>query len=103
MLFDLGSLRSYVAEDLMKKLSLDIECNKMLKLNTFGSSKFAKVKCNPVTFFVSLNDYDDVDLSAHTHKIICSPLRTRVDVRNHTHWRGVTLTDSNLWSSCKIF
>ena len=102
MLFDLGSQRSYVTEELMKKLNLGIECNEMLNLNTFGSSKFAKVKCNRVTFFVSLNDYDDVEVSALTHKVICSPLRTRVDVGNHAHLRGLTLADNSLGSSCKI-
>ena len=75
------SFESYVTEELMKKLNLDIECNEMLNLNTFGSSKFAKV----VTFFVSLKDYDDVEESALTHKVICSPLRTRVDIGNHAH------------------
>jgi len=102
MLFDLGSQRSYVTEELMKKLNLDIECNEMLNLNTFGSSKFAKVKCNRVTFFVRLNDYDDVEVSALTHKVICFPLRTRVAVGNHAHLRGLTLADNSLGSSCKI-
>ena len=73
MLFDLGSQRSYVTEELMKKLNLDVECSEKLNLNTFGSSKFAKVKCNRVSFFVNLNDYDDVEVSALTHKVICSP------------------------------
>ena len=102
MLFDLGSQRSYVTEELMKKLNLDVECNEMLNLNTFGSSKFAKVKYNRVTFFVSLNDYDDVEVSALTHKVICSPLRTRVDIGNHAHLRGLTLADSSLGSNGKI-
>ena len=102
MLFDLGSQRSYVTKELMKKLNLDVECNEMLNLNTFRSSKFARVKCNRVTFFVSLNDYDDVEVSALTHKVICSPLRTRVDVGNHAHLRGLTLADCSLGSSGKI-
>ena len=103
MLFDLGSQRSYVTEELMKKLNLDVECNEVLNLNTFGSSKFAKVKCNRVTFFVSLNDYDDVEVSALTHKVICSPLRTRVDLGNHAHLRGSTLAYSGLGSNGKYF
>ena len=68
MLFDLGRKRSYVTEELMKKLNLEVECNEMLNLDAFGSSKVAKIKCNCVTFFVSLNDYDDVKVSALTHK-----------------------------------
>ena len=102
MLFDLGSQRSYVTEELMKKLNLDVECGEMLNLNTFGSSKFAKVKCNRVSFFVKLNDYDDVEVSALTHKVICSPLRTRVDLGNHAHLRGLSLADSSLGSNGKI-
>ena len=39
-----------MTEELKKKLNLDVECNEILHLSTFGSSKFAKVNCNRVTF-----------------------------------------------------
>ena len=49
-----------------------------------------------------MNDYDDVEVSALTHKVICSPLRTRVAVGNHAHLRGLTLADSRIGRSSKI-
>ena len=49
VLLDGGSQRSYVTEELVKKLSLDVNRIENLTSNTFGTDKFKKQKCSVVT------------------------------------------------------
>jgi len=42
LLFDNGSQRTYITEDLKKRLSLEVEGSEKLNLNSFGSEQGKK-------------------------------------------------------------
>ena len=46
VLFDLCSKRTYISEELKQKLNLKLLKNETLNLNTFGTEKFRKQKCD---------------------------------------------------------
>ena len=48
VLFDSGSQRSYVTEEVKEKLKLNVERTEQLNLNTFGSEKSARKRCSLV-------------------------------------------------------
>ena len=93
ILFDLGSQRSYITEDLKKRLQLDAENSRNLHLNTFGTDKYRNVKCCKVHLFVEVLGSSDVEISAFTQAVICSPLQSRVDIRDYPHLRGIQLAN----------
>ena len=60
-LFDNGSQRSYVTDNLKSRLGLKYT-KKMLHLNTFGEKTFRKQKCDVLTLFL-----EDVHHHHHHH------------------------------------
>ena len=48
LLFDNGSQRSYVTEDLCNRLKLSAEQNERLQLNTFGDQNHRTKKCDVI-------------------------------------------------------
>ena len=48
VLFDSGSQRSYVTEEVKEKLKLNVKIIEQLNLNTFGSEKSERKRCSLV-------------------------------------------------------
>ena len=93
MLFDSGSQRSYVSEDLRKKLNLPADSSETINLNTFGTDKYTKVKVDSVVLNVEVENNEVIPVSALTHSVICTPISSRVSVGNFPHLQGLKLAD----------
>ena len=102
ILFNLGSQRSYITEDVKKRLQLTAENSHNLHLNTFGTDKYTNIKCNKVNLFVEVTGGADVEIAAFTQTVICSPLQLRVDIWDYTHLRGIKLANCNIVNCIKI-
>ena len=93
MLFDSGSQRSYVTEELKRKLHLPINSSETINLNTFGFDKCKKVKLDSVMVNVEVKDNEVIQVSALTQNVICTPVSTRVNVGQFPHLQGLELAD----------
>jgi len=102
LLFDNGSQRTYITEDLKKRLSLEVEGSENLNLNTFGSEQGKKMKCDRVSFKIALDNDSEVEISALTHPTICSPLGSSIDLRLYPHLQGLQLADRSTNSKERI-
>ena len=94
VLLDGGSQRSYVTEELVKKLSLDVDRIENLNINTFGTEKFKKQKCSVVTVNMELVDSSELAIPALSYRVICSNISSDVDISEFPHLRGLRLADS---------
>ena len=94
VLFDGGSQRSYVTDELKSKLSLNVENKEILNINTFGSDKYQKKKCDVVIVNLELVDESVIAISALSYPVICSPISSRIDVSEYPHLQGLTFADS---------
>ena len=94
VLLDGGSQKSYITEQLAKKLPLNTENVEQLHVNTFGSEKFEQKKCNVVTVNLKLADNSEIAISALSYPVICSPISSSVDVSEFPHLRSLSLADS---------
>ena len=71
-------------------------------LNTFGTDKYTNIKYSKVNLFVEVTGSADVEISSFTQTVICSPLQSRVDIRNYPHLRGIKLANRNIDYCIKI-
>ena len=93
ILFDNGSQRSYITDNLRSKLQLKSLQTEKLNLNTFGESKFRKQRCDVVNLRLQKSEHDDpITISALTFPVICSPLPAKVHT-NYAHLDGLELAD----------
>ena len=103
ILFDLGSQRSYLTENLKERLGLTSKNSEVLYLNTFGTSKVAKHNCQKVSFQLETLDNDFVTVSALSFPEICTPLAGPIDISEFPHLQGLMLADRpdklNDWES----
>ena len=102
LLFDNGSRRTYITEDLKKRLSFEVEGSENLNLNTFGSEQGKKMKCDRVRFMIALDNDSEVEISALTYPTICSPLGSHIDLHLYPHQEGLQLTDRSTNSTERI-
>ncbi|CAB4006955.1 G2 M phase-specific E3 ubiquitin- ligase, partial [Paramuricea clavata] len=95
ILFDSGSQRSYLTDDLKRKLNLNPIKTETLYLNTFGDSKHERKSCQ--LFNLNLRDRDNeiTPIWALNFPVICSPLPSTVDIFDYQHIRGLDLADSS--------
>lgn len=95
ILFDSGSQRSYITENLRSKLKLKSIQREKLNLNTFGEARFKTQICDLVQLQLkrpgSSND-ELISISALTFPVLCSPLPSRVQI-NFPHLEGLELAD----------
>ena len=80
VLLDSGSQRSYITNNLKRKLGLILIKTKTLNLNTFGNEKFSKRDCNLIK--LKLKHGEDVNMSALSFEAICSPVPSKVSLQN---------------------
>ena len=75
VLFDLCSQRTYISEELKQKLNLKSLKTETLNLNTFGTDKFRKQKCDLVELNLEGKDGSVIRLKPLVFPVICSPFR----------------------------
>ena len=95
ILFDSGSQRSYITDELCDKLNLRVEGKENLNLNTFGSNRYRKQSCTRVKVRIEIMDRNFVEITALSHPVICSPVKSPVNVNKYTHLLGLELADSS--------
>ena len=94
ILFDNGSQRTYVSEDVKQKLSLNVNNVETININTFGSTRYEKKQCELVQINVEV-DNQVIPVSALSYNKICSPFSTRsVNLSDYPHLRNLKLADS---------
>ena len=93
ILFDNGSQRSYVTDNLKSRLGLKSTIKEMLHLNTFGEKTFRKQKWDVLTFFLQDANEETSRVCVLSFPTICSPLPSRVDANNYPHLHGLKLAD----------
>ena len=94
ILFDSGSQRSYITDELRDKLGLKVEGKEILNLNTFGSNKYRKQSCTRVKVKVETSDRQFIEITALSHPVICSPIKSPVNVNSYAHLLGLELADN---------
>ena len=95
ILFDGGSQRSYITDELKKKLKLQVESTETLNINTFGSEKYNKKKCESVQLSIAANSQSrPVTVRALSYPSICSPLCSYLEISDYPHLRGLQLADN---------
>ena len=87
-MFDGGSQKSFISEELKRKLDLKSEKTELLNLNTFGSEKYVKKSSDRVK--VNLVVLDEVIVVS----ALCSPLTNLVELSHYPHLNGLALANS---------
>ena len=98
ILFDNGSQRSYITNNLKSKLNLKPMKTETLHLNTFGVNSFQRQSCELVRLRLKNHVGEETEITALSYPTICSPLPSKVKV-NYPHLEGLALADS-LDDSC---
>ena len=93
ILFDNGSQRSYVTDNIKSKLGLKPTSTETLRLNTFGETAYRNQRCQVVTLPLRNKNHEYVEISALNFPVICSPLPKRVDVNKYPHLQDLELAD----------
>ena len=92
ILFDNDSQRTYITNNLQRKLGLTPKKSESIQLSTFGDNKFRKQTCNNVQLVLENSSVEKMDLTALSVPVICSPLPPAVDV-DYPHLEGLELAD----------
>ena len=93
VLFDLCSQRTYISEELKQKLKLKSLKTETLNLNTFGTDKFRKQKCDLVEINLEGRDGSVIRLKPLVFPIICSPLSSSININEFPHLQGLEFAD----------
>ena len=96
ILLDNGSQRSYISEEVYKKLGLKSLGKHCLNLNTFGSGKIARKHCEVVSLALETSSGEVVNISGLTYPVICSPIPSKVDITEFSHLQGLQFADNAL-------
>ena len=78
MVFDSGSQRSYITENLRKTLNLPIAGQDTLLIKTFGESTAKLRRCDIVQMAVAADDGMQVYVSAYVVPVICAPISNQL-------------------------
>ena len=78
MVFDSGSQRSYILENLQKTLNLSIAGQDTLLVKTFGESTAKLRRCDIVQMAVEADDGMQVHVSAYVVPVICAPISNQL-------------------------
>ena len=86
ILFDSGSQRSYVTEQVCSRLRLKPICTERLQVNTFGGEQFKTKQCKLVQFDMHNPRLSErASLTAICYPLICSTLPSIREVDNYAH------------------
>ena len=98
ILAELGSQCSYITFQLKDKLNLAHTASEMLNLNTFGSSKYSKHRCDIVKLLLETQN-EPVEITALFHPIICSPVSSPVSIDSYPHLQGLVLAGNKSFNN----
>lgn len=96
ILFDTGSQRSYITDNLKTRLGFKTTKTETLQLNTFGEKGYRKQRCNVAAVRLKTNARELLEISALSYPVICSPLPGKVNVKKYSHLHGLQLADSSI-------
>ena len=102
IVFDSGSQRSYVMEQVVRHLSLAIEGEQSLTIMTFGSNKEQACVCKAVRLGLTLKDGTTKQLTLFAVPTICEPVACQpvsFCQSDFSHLTGIELADSS--NSCE--
>ena len=74
VIFDSGSQRSYITDNVRKLLNLDFKSTETMIIKTFGSTKAKRQVCDVVAVGMLLKDGGKLELSFLTVPLICESL-----------------------------
>ena len=94
ILFDNGSQRSYITENLKRKLNLKPVKKETVHLNTFGGEKFSKSVCSLVKLNLRGVSDERVELTALSFPTLCTNLPARVDLTQYPHLDNLEFADT---------
>ena len=92
ILFDSGSQRTYITNNLQRRLRLKPKKSESIQLNTFGDNKFKRQTCNNVELLLENSSGERIHLTALSVPVICSPLPSAVNI-DYSHLEGLELAD----------
>ena len=101
ILFDGGSQKSFISEELKRKLDLKSEKPEILNLTTFGTEKYVKKTSDRGNVNVIVQD-EVIVVSALTSPAVCSPISIQVELSHYPHLNGLALANSVDVSSRRI-
>ena len=91
MLFDSGSQRSYITEDLCHSLGLTPVRAEKLRLNTFGDTRFKPRQYK--LYLRNLQSSEKKEITALSFPVICSTLSVISDISRYSYLCGIQLAD----------
>lgn len=92
VLFDGGSQRSYITNELQEKLGVKRQRTETLHLNTFGGKNYSRQKCDLIELSVGKNG-EETMIKALTFPTICSKLSSKIETSSYPHLQGLDLAD----------
>ncbi|KAL9969544.1 hypothetical protein ACROYT_G021769 [Oculina patagonica] len=98
IVFDSGSQRSYISENLQKALNLPITGQETLLIKTFGESTDKLRQCDIVQMAVETIDGMQIYVSAYVVPVICAPISNQIiesTQANYPHLQCLRLADSS--------
>ena len=94
ILLDNGSQRSYITNELQRKLKLVPDHYETLQLNTFGDKHHRSKGCDVVQFHLCKPySTDSINVTALCFPVICTTLPSVRDVQQFEHLSGLPLAD----------
>ena len=93
ILLDNGSQRTYITEDLQRKLGLKPIAKETVHLNTFGGEGFSKNVCQVVKLKLKGINSERIEVNALSVPKFCSALPSRVDPKDYSHLENLELAD----------
>ena len=94
ILFDNGSQRTYITENLRRKLNLKPIKKETVHVNTFGGENFKKSVCSVVQFSLRGVSDERVELTALSFPTLCTNLPARVDLTQYPHLENLEFADT---------
>ena len=97
MMFNNGSKRSYVTNNLVRQLSLNSKCSEAMIIRTFGSHQDTWQVCDIVSLGIALKNGGRVELPFLSVPLICEPLTSQPILyanENYAHLADLDLADT---------
>ena len=93
ILFDTGSQRTFITQDMKHKLELKTMGKELLDVTTFGSFQSTRKTCDIVSFSLS-TEKEDIKIKALVTPIICPPLSVMMrNLKMPPELKGLKLAD----------
>ena len=96
LIFDSGSQKSYVTEELKRALNLPVIAKEKLMIKAFGDSSPKVRECEIVQIGIKCVDGVEVIMTAYVVPVICTPISNQVisgALERHPYLRGLELAD----------